>query len=128
MIYQAIFSCVPNDLIHTRYNHILEHLCSNISVSIFTFPLKNDQICRSAFRQSTNYSKEKLRHTTIDLGICPEKLETYENGDVKDMDPMEKLQMVRGHLVSFPLDFMCNEDLRPGFSEGEFYASSQVFH
>ncbi|KAG6504979.1 hypothetical protein ZIOFF_037327 [Zingiber officinale] len=100
MIYQAIFSCVPNDLIHTR----------------------------SAFRQSTNYCKEKLRHTTIDLGICPEKLETYENGDVKDMDPMEKLQMVRGHLVSFPLDFMCNEDLRPGFSEGEFYASSQVFH
>lgn len=44
------------------------------------------------------------------------------------MDPMEKLQMIRGHLVSFPLDFMCNEDLRPGFSEGEFYASSQVFH
>nr|XP_018678171.1 PREDICTED: phospholipase D zeta 1-like isoform X1 [Musa acuminata subsp. malaccensis] len=100
MIYQDVFSCVPSDLIHSR----------------------------AAFRQNTNIWKEKLGHTTIDLGITPEKLETYQNGNVKHTDPMERLQSIRGHLVSFPLDFMCNEDLRPGFSEGEFYASSQVFH
>ncbi|RWW63694.1 hypothetical protein BHE74_00029105 [Ensete ventricosum] len=100
MIYQDVFSCVPSDLIHSR----------------------------AAFRQSTNIWKEKLGHTTIDLGITPEKLETYQNGNVKHTDPMERLQSIRGHLVSFPLDFMCKEDLRPGFSEGEFYASSQVFH
>lgn len=83
---------------------------------------------RAASRQSSNYHKEKVGHTSIDLGICPEKLETYENGDIKDMDLTEKLQMVRGHLVSFPLELMCNEDLRPGFSEeGEFYASSHSF-
>ncbi|XP_073113802.1 phospholipase D zeta 1 isoform X2 [Elaeis guineensis] len=100
MIYQDVFSCVPNDLIHSR----------------------------AAFRQSTAYWKEKLGHTTADLGISPEKLESYQNGDIKDTDPMERLQSVRGHLVSFPLDFMCNEDLRPVFNESEFYASPQVFH
>ncbi|XP_008795779.1 phospholipase D zeta 1-like [Phoenix dactylifera] len=100
MIYQDVFSCVPNDLIHSR----------------------------AAFRQSTAYWKEKLGHTTTDLGIAPEKLESYQNGDIKDTDPMERLQSVRGHLVSFPLDFMCNEDLRPVFNESEFYASPQVFH
>ncbi|KAK8946601.1 Phospholipase D p1 [Platanthera zijinensis] len=99
MIYQDVFSCVPNDLIHSR----------------------------ATFRQSTSYWKEKLGHTTIDLGIAPEKLEAYQNGDLKDTDPMERLQAVRGHLVSFPLDFMCHEDLRPVFNESEFYAS-QVFH
>ncbi|PKA58407.1 Phospholipase D p1 [Apostasia shenzhenica] len=99
MIYQDVFSCVPNDLIHSR----------------------------STFRQSTAYWKDKLGHTTIDLGIAPAKLEAYQNGDLKETDPMERLETVRGHLVSFPLDFMCHEDLRPVFNESEFYAS-QVFH
>ncbi|CAD5195443.1 unnamed protein product [Musa acuminata subsp. malaccensis] len=76
-IYRDVFSCVPNDLIHSR----------------------------SAFRQSTNYCKEKIGNTTIDLGIALEKLEAYQNGAIKNTDPMERLQSVRGHLVSFPLDF-----------------------
>lgn len=84
--------------------------------------------CRAAIRHSTSYWKEKLGHTTIDLGIAPERLETYHNGDVNAADPMERLESVRGHLVSFPLEFMSQEDLRPVFNESEFYASPQVFH
>ncbi|XP_020267613.1 phospholipase D zeta 1-like isoform X2 [Asparagus officinalis] len=100
MIYQDVFACVPNDLIHSR----------------------------SSIRQSMSYWKEKLGHTTIDLGIAPEKLEPYQNGDVTSNDPFDRLQSVRGHLVCFPLDFMCQEDLRPFFNESEFYASPQVFY
>lgn len=85
-------------------------------------------ICRMAFRQSISYWKEKLGHTTIDLGIAPKKLESYHNGDIKRSDPMDRLKSVKGHLVSFPLDFMCKEDLRPVFNESEYYASPQVFH
>ncbi|KAK6146193.1 hypothetical protein DH2020_020062 [Rehmannia glutinosa] len=70
----------------------------------------------------------KIGHTTTDLGIAPNKLETYQNGDVTGTDPMERLKSVKGHLVSFPLDFMCKEDLRPVFNESEYYASPQVFH
>ncbi|XVF62533.1 hypothetical protein PTKIN_Ptkin09bG0015700 [Pterospermum kingtungense] len=99
-IYQDVFSCVPNDLIHSRL----------------------------ALRQSIAVWKEKLGHTTIDLGIAPEKLESYHNGDIRKTDPMDRLRSVRGHLVSFPLDFMCKEDLRPVFNESEYYASPQVFH
>ncbi|XP_034925825.1 phospholipase D zeta 1 isoform X2 [Populus alba] len=98
-IYQDVFSCVPSDLIHTR----------------------------AALRQSTAFWKDRLGHTTIDLGIAPQKLESYQNGDMKNTDPLERLQSVRGHLVSFPLDFMCKEDLRPVFNESEYYAS-QVFY
>ncbi|XP_076958230.1 phospholipase D zeta 1-like isoform X1 [Bidens hawaiensis] len=92
-IYQDAFSCVPNDSIHTRY----------------------------AFRQSMNSWKEKFGHTTIDLGVAPEKLDG-------NIPPMEMMKRVRGFLVSFPLQFMCHEDLRPMFSETEFYASPQVFY
>ncbi|KAL9378910.1 hypothetical protein Peur_027392 [Populus x canadensis] len=100
-IYQDVFACLPNDHIHSR----------------------------AALRQSMNHWKEKLGHTTIDLGIAPEKIERNENGEIKMMDPIERLKLVKGHLVSFPLDFMmCQEDLRPVFNEGEFYASPQVFH
>ncbi|KAG8480887.1 hypothetical protein CXB51_025579 [Gossypium anomalum] len=100
-IYQDVFSsCVPSDLIHSRL----------------------------ALRQSIAYWKERLGHTTIDLGIAPTKLESYHNGEVKQVDPMERLKSVRGNLVSFPLDFMCKEDLRPVFNESEYYASPQVFH
>ncbi|KAF5752177.1 Phospholipase D P1 ZETA 1 isoform 1 [Tripterygium wilfordii] len=99
-IYQDVFSCVPNDLIHSR----------------------------AAIRQSSTFWKEKLGYTTIDIGIAPVKLESYQNGDIKRSDPLERLQSVRGHLVSFPLDFMCKEDLRPVFNESEYYASPHVFH
>lgn len=99
MIYQDVFSCIPNDLIHSR----------------------------SSLRQSTTYWKEKLGHTTIDLGIAPEKLESYQDGNIKVTNPMERLESIKGHLVSFPLEFMCKEDLRPVFNESEYYAS-QVFH
>ncbi|KAJ8752473.1 hypothetical protein K2173_004761 [Erythroxylum novogranatense] len=100
MIYHDVFACLPNDLIHSR----------------------------SALRQSMHSWKEKLGHTTIDLGIVPNKLITYEDGEAKEIDPMGRLKSVRGHLVSFPLDFMCQEDLRPQFNESEFYASAKVFH
>ncbi|KAL3505682.1 hypothetical protein ACH5RR_031064 [Cinchona calisaya] len=100
MIYQDVFSCIPNDLIHSR----------------------------ASLRQCMAYWKEKLGQTTIDLGIAPNKLESYQDGDVKCTDPMERLETVKGHLVTFPLDFMSKEDLRPVFNESEYYASPQVFH
>ncbi|VVA24677.1 PREDICTED: phospholipase [Prunus dulcis] len=99
-IYQDVFSCIPNDFIHSR----------------------------AAFRQNIAYWKDKIGHTTIDLGIAPERIESYQNGDMKKADPMERLGSVKGHLVSFPLDFMLKEDLRPVFNESEYYASPQVFH
>ncbi|KAL8490601.1 hypothetical protein ACS0TY_022561 [Phlomoides rotata] len=100
MIYQDVFSCIPNDLIHTRIS----------------------------LRQCMNLWRVKLGHTTTDLGIAPDKLEGFQDGDVTGTDPMERLKSVKGHLVSFPLDFLCKEDLRPVFNESEFYASPQVFH
>ncbi|XP_075516294.1 phospholipase D zeta 1-like isoform X1 [Primulina tabacum] len=100
MIYQDVFSCIPNDFIHTR----------------------------ASLRQCMAVWREKIGHTTIDLGIAPPKLESYQEGDVTNTDPMERLESVKGHLVSFPLDFMCKEDLRPVFNESEYYASPQVFH
>ncbi|KAF3322746.1 phospholipase D p1-like protein [Carex littledalei] len=100
IVYQDVFSCVPNDLIHTRV----------------------------AFRQSTAYWKEKIGHTTTDLGVAPERLEASSvTGDDGGVDPMERLKLIKGHLVSFPLDFMCKEDLRPVIMESEYYAS-HVFH
>lgn len=84
---------------------------------------------RAALRQSKAHWKEKLGHTTIDLGIAPEKLESSENGELKETDPMERLKFIRGHLVSFPLEFMREENnMRPVFNESEFYAAPQVFH
>lgn len=100
MIYQDVFACIPNDFIHSR----------------------------AILRHNVLHAKEKLGHTTIDLGIAPEKLESFEDGDVKAVDPMERLQSVRGHLVCFPLEFMSQEDLRPVFNESEYYTSPQVFH
>lgn len=84
---------------------------------------------RIVIRQNAVFWKEKIGHTTMDLGIAPDKLESSENGDTQDTkDPLERLQAVRGHLVCFPLEFMCQEDLRPVFNESEFYTSAQVFH
>ncbi|KAL1803711.1 phospholipase D zeta 1 isoform X2 [Daucus carota subsp. sativus] len=100
MIYQDVISCIPNDLIQSR----------------------------AALRESMTYWKEKLGHTTNDLGIAPMTLESYQDGNIIEIDPMERLKSVKGHLVSFPLNFMCEEDLRPGYNESEYYASPQVFH
>lgn len=72
--------------------------------------------------------KEKLGYTTIDLGVAPEKVESHENGEVIVLDSVEKLKSTKGFLVSFPMDFMCQEDLRPMFIESEFYTSPQVFY
>ncbi|KAL4310950.1 hypothetical protein GQ457_01G030530 [Hibiscus cannabinus] len=96
-IYQEVFSCVPNDLIHSRL----------------------------ALRQIL---KERQSHTTIDLGIAPRKSESSQAGEIEKNDPLDRLKSVRGHLVCFPMDFMCKEDLRPVFNESEYYASPQVFH
>ncbi|KAK3036777.1 hypothetical protein RJ639_029742 [Escallonia herrerae] len=101
MIYQDVFSCIPNDLVPSR----------------------------SALRQSMSHWKEKLGHDTIDMGVAPEKLDLNQSGEPAAVtDPMEKLKLARGFLVCFPLEFMCQEDLRPVFSESEFYASPQVFY
>lgn len=87
-----------------------------------------DIACRAEIRQSIAHWKERLGHTTIDLGIAPAKLETYQDGEIKATDPVERLESVRGHLVSLPLEFMSREDLRPVFKESEYYASTHVFH
>ncbi|XP_069144852.1 phospholipase D zeta 1 isoform X2 [Solanum lycopersicum] len=99
-IYQDVFSCIPNDVIHSR----------------------------SELRQCMNHWKDKLGHTTIDLGVAPDKLESQVDGEVDVVNTKEKLKSVKGHLVSFPLEFMREEDLRPAFMETEFYTSPQVFH
>lgn len=85
--------------------------------------------CRAALRQSVAHWKEKIGHTTIDLGIAPERPEPGHEGGTRGMDPMERLRGVKGHLVTFPLEFMSHEaHLRPVFNESEFYAGPQVFH
>ncbi|XP_031373090.1 phospholipase D zeta 2-like [Punica granatum] len=100
-IYDDVFACIPNDNIRSR----------------------------AALRQSMAYWKEKIGHTTIDLGIAPEKLESEHGGGTEGIDPMERLRRVRGHLVTFPLEFMSQEsDLRPVFNESEFYAGPHVYH
>uniref|UniRef100_A0A0D9V062 Phospholipase n=1 Tax=Leersia perrieri TaxID=77586 RepID=A0A0D9V062_9ORYZ len=100
MIYQNVFTCVPNDHVHSR----------------------------SQFRQGFAHRKEKIGHTTIDLGVAVETTATHKDGELAGTNPMEKLLAIRGHLVSFPLEFMCQEDLRPFFGESEYYTSPQVFH
>ncbi|RZC80705.1 hypothetical protein C5167_043282 [Papaver somniferum] len=100
-IYQDIFACIPNDHLHSR----------------------------SEVRQSMAYWKEKLGHTTNDLGVASQKIEAHPRGDSRFTDPMEKLKSIRGHLVLFPLEFMCQEeDLRPMFNHTEFYVKPQVYH
>ncbi|RRT63419.1 hypothetical protein B296_00029099 [Ensete ventricosum] len=76
-----------------------------------------NSVHRATFRESTNYFKEKFGYTTIDLGISLEKKDP-KHKEHKGADPIQRLESVRGHLVSFPLNFMCNEDLRPVFSQG----------
>eukprot|EP00252_Welwitschia_mirabilis_P011329 TRINITY_DN25484_c0_g1_i1.p1 TRINITY_DN25484_c0_g1~~TRINITY_DN25484_c0_g1_i1.p1 ORF type:complete len:1094 (+),score=199.07 TRINITY_DN25484_c0_g1_i1:223-3504(+) len=100
-VYQDVFGCIPNDMI----------------------------ISRHAFRQEVFRQREKVGYATIDLGITPNKLEDYQNGCYQAADAYERLSKTcKGHLVSFPLQFMLNEDLRPVFNESEYYASPQIFH
>uniref|UniRef100_A0A2N9IVF7 Phospholipase n=1 Tax=Fagus sylvatica TaxID=28930 RepID=A0A2N9IVF7_FAGSY len=92
IIYQDVFSCLPNDRIQSR----------------------------AAIRQDMAHWKEKLGHTTIDLGIAPEKLESNENGELKSIDPIDRLNSIRGLLVSYPLEFMSQENnMKPNFNESE---------
>lgn len=62
------------------------------------------------------------------MGIAPDKLVCHENGEIKTIDPIDRLKSVKGHLVSFPLEFMREEDLRPAVMESEFYVAPQVYH
>lgn len=64
-----------------------------------------------------------LGHTTIDLGMAIKENPTKSNG-VSGMS----VDGIRGFLVMFPLRFLEEDDLRPIFSETEFYAAPQVFH
>ncbi|KAL0348053.1 UNVERIFIED_CONTAM: Phospholipase D zeta 1 [Sesamum angustifolium] len=66
-IYQDVFSCIPNDTIKSR----------------------------STLRQSMSHWKQKLRHTTIDLGVAPDKIEFYQNGERIVMEPMTKLKSIK---------------------------------
>lgn len=98
-IYQAMFGCIPDDSIHSRF----------------------------ALRQTTAQIKDNLMgHTTIDLGIAPEPLDK-EGRPIPGIQD-KQLEAIRGHLVNFPLNFMSAEDLRPVFKESEYYASAQIFH
>ncbi|KAI7733481.1 hypothetical protein M8C21_033721 [Ambrosia artemisiifolia] len=113
-IYQDVFSCIPNDSIHSRlvnlrsktpwFLKLVEETRTCLQVRLGR--VKSSLIIY-AFRQSMNSWKEKFGHTTIDLGVAPEKLE-------ENIPPMEIMKR-----------FMCHEDLRPMFSETEFYASPQ---
>ncbi|KAJ0080599.1 hypothetical protein Patl1_22329 [Pistacia atlantica] len=75
IIYQDVFDCIPNELIHSR----------------------------AALRQSMSQRKEKLGHTTIDLGIAPEELETYKNGEINLMDPNGTIEVCEGTSCFLPL-------------------------
>eukprot|EP00249_Psilotum_nudum_P019640 c27353_g1_i1 orf=427-3258(+) len=98
-IYEVLFGSIPNDFIHSRV----------------------------ALRQAILKKKEKVSHTTIDLGIAHEISRRPLNGE--SYYPIQvSVDAIQGHLVAFPLKFMCEEDLRPAFKESEYYASAQVFH
>lgn len=125
-IYQDVFNCIPNDNIHSRYDG--DDLPFPNWSRFYVLCLIRHSACRAALRQSIGQCKEKIGHNTIDLGIAPKKIEIRKDETDAATDPLERLSSVKGHLVSFPLDFMCQEDLRPMLIESEFYASPQVFH
>ncbi|XP_022870656.1 phospholipase D zeta 1-like isoform X2 [Olea europaea var. sylvestris] len=130
-IYQDVFSCIPNDLIHSRYifRNLYSHFMSYFPLCFCLIFFNIFINCRSSLRQSVSHWKQKLGHTTIDLGVASSMHESHQNGESVIIDSLTKLKSVKGFLVSFPLEFMSQEqDLRPMFIEGEFYASPQVFH
>eukprot|EP00250_Pteridium_aquilinum_P013724 c21534_g1_i1 orf=388-3765(+) len=95
VIYDKLFGCIPNDHIHSRL----------------------------ALRQALAKQKEKVGHTTIDLGMAINEFPVQFNG-FSDLTA----RSIRGLLVCFPLRFLEEEDLRPVFNESEYYASAQIFH
>jgi phospholipase D1/2 len=99
-IYQAVFECIPADTIHSR----------------------------AALRQAAAHRKEKVGHTTIDLGIALEQDFNEEISSVGCRGHETQLNAVHGHVVNFPLHFMSEEDLRPVFKESEYYAFPQIFY
>lgn len=94
-IYDKLFGCIPSDTIHSR----------------------------TALRQALAKAKDKLGHTTIDLGMAITDVPVQFNG-FSDLSASS----IRGLLVSLPLHFLEEDDLRPVFNESEYYASAQVFH
>lgn len=74
-------------------------------------------------RQALAKEKEKLGHTTIDLGMAITDVPVQYNG-FSDLSASS----IRGLLVNFALHFLEEDDLRPVFNESEYYASAQVFH
>lgn len=97
-IYDRCFGCIPNDYMRSR----------------------------TALRQAVAKEKEKVGHTTIDLGMALEEPHVLSN-QMSD-ESKESVDAIRGLLVCFPLQFLDEEDLRPVFKESEYYASAQVFH
>ncbi|KAH7435558.1 hypothetical protein KP509_06G069300 [Ceratopteris richardii] len=95
VIYDKIFGCIPNDFIRSR----------------------------TTLRQAAAKQKEKLGHTTIDMGMAINEIPVQFNG-FSDLS----VASIRGLLVCLPLLFLQEEDLRPVFNESEYYASAQVFH
>jgi phospholipase D1/2 len=76
---------------------------------------------RSALRQAQLAQKVKAKEDQTRDQI-PEAVSSSSS----EVDKL--LAAVKGHLVTFPLDFMRDEDLRPAFRESEYYASQQIFH
>ncbi|XP_024516571.1 phospholipase D zeta 1 [Selaginella moellendorffii] len=101
-LYDTIFGCIPNDSIHTR----------------------------TQLRQIISSRKEKEKnghHVSIDLGVADDS--SHAGGEAPFFSSNATMvEGIRGHLVCFPLNFMCDEDLRPVFNESEYYASPQVYH
>ncbi|CAK9208184.1 unnamed protein product [Sphagnum jensenii] len=102
-LYDSVFGSIPSDSIHSRV----------------------------ALRLAVAQQKEKVGHTTIDLGIAPKDPDqgvVLNKGEGLSMSQESCIDAICGHLVFFPLEFMADEDLRPVFKESEYYASAQIFH
>jgi phospholipase D1/2 len=102
-LYDSVFGSIPSDSIHSRV----------------------------ALRLAVAQQKEKVGHTTIDLGIAPkdpDQAVVLNKGEGLSMSQESCIDAICGHLVFFPLEFMADEDLRPVFKESEYYASAQIFH
>uniref|UniRef100_A0A6N2K1Z3 Reverse transcriptase Ty1/copia-type domain-containing protein n=1 Tax=Salix viminalis TaxID=40686 RepID=A0A6N2K1Z3_SALVM len=54
--------------------------------------------CLSCTQTKYGVLKDRLGHTTIDFGIAPQKLASYQNGDIKNTDPLERLQSMRANI------------------------------
>ncbi|GAQ88090.1 Phospholipase D zeta [Klebsormidium nitens] len=79
---------------------------------------------RSALRQAEAAQKAKAKEDVSRDQMTESKPSTSSLSS--EVDGL--LDAVRGHLVTFPLEFTRDEDLRPAFRESEYYASQQIFH